>query len=360
MSEAAVRPRSRRAVLEAAPPAPVVGAVRAGARTKHLVRRLCPGDLAVIDHPDLDQVSAADLVAARVAGVVNLAASLTGRYPATGAECLLAAHIPLLDAAEWEDGPVPDGTLARLDGDCLLVGGRVAAVGVARTTEDVRDAMARAAARLGEELDGFARNTLDFLTAERDLLVEPLDLPSLRTSLRGRPAVVVVRGPGHRDDLAALSGFLADQHPVLIGVDGGADAVLDAGHRPDLVVGDLDSVSDAALASGAEVVVHAYRSGEAPGLARARAAGVPEPLLFPVTGTSEDAALLLAHAAGASLIVAVGSRTALTEFLDKGRAGMASSFLTRLRVGDRLVDARGLSRLVPPMAPPGDRWSAPR
>lgn len=341
-----MRLRSRRAVVDTAASSAVVGTVRAGARTKHLVRRVRPGDIAVIDHPDLDQVSAVDLVDARVAAVVNLSSSLTGRYPATGAQCLLAAGVPLLDEVRWRAAAVPDGTLARVDGDRLLVDGVVAATGVARTADEVRHAMARAQAGLGAELDGFARNTLHFLSAEQDLLVESLDLPALGTDLRGRPVVVVVRGPGHRDDLAALAGFVRTHQPVLLGVDGGADALLAAGHRPDLVVGDMDSVSDAGLTCGAEVVVHAYRSGHAPGLERVRALGVREPLRFAVTGTSEDAALLLAHASGASLLVAVGSRTGLGEFLDKGRAGMASTFLTRLRVGDRLVDATGLSRLL--------------
>jgi uncharacterized membrane-anchored protein len=111
-----------------------------------------------------------------------------------------------------------------------------------------------------------------------------------------------------------------------------------------MVLGDMDSVSDRALTCGAEIVVHAYRDGRAPGLDRVRSLGI-EPVIFPATGTSEDVAMLLADDKGASLIVAVGTHDTLVEFLDKGRAGGASTFLTRLRVGGKLVDVKGVSRL---------------
>jgi uncharacterized membrane-anchored protein len=153
-----------------------------------------------------------------------------------------------------------------------------------------------------------------------------------------------VRGYDHQRDLKALKHYIREYKPVLIGVDGGADALLEAGLKPHLIVGDMDAVSDAALATGAEVVVHAYPDGRAPGLARVQDLGI-DAVTFPTSGTSEDVAMLLADENGASLIVAVGTHATLTEFLDKGRSGMASTFLTRLRVGGKLVDAKGVTRL---------------
>jgi uncharacterized membrane-anchored protein len=169
-------------------------------------------------------------------------------------------------------------------------------------------------------------------------------VPDIRTVLEGRQALIVVRGYHYKEDLATLRPYVREYRPVLIGVDGGADAILEAGYTPDLVVGDMDSVSDRSLTCGAEVVVHAYRDGTAPGLDRVRALGI-DPVVFPATGTSEDVAMLLADDKGASLIVAVGTHATLVEFLDKGRSGMASTFLTRLRVGGKLVDSKGVSRL---------------
>jgi uncharacterized membrane-anchored protein len=185
---------------------------------------------------------------------------------------------------------------------------------------------------------------MEYLLRERDLLLDGVGVPEISTRLEGRHVLIVVRGYGYREDLAMLKSYIREYRPVLLGVDGGADAILEVGLTPDLIVGDMDSVSDEALASGAEVVVHAYADGAAPGLARVQDLRVPA-VLFPAAGTSEDVAMLLADEKGASLIVAVGTHATLLEFLDKGRQGMASTFLTRLRVGGKLVDAKGVSRL---------------
>jgi uncharacterized membrane-anchored protein len=182
------------------------------------------------------------------------------------------------------------------------------------------------------------------MSRERQLLLDGVGVPEVRTDFTGKHVLVVVRGYDHDKDLRALKHYIREYKPVLIGVDGGADALLEAGHKPHMIVGDMDSVSDAALATGAEVVVHAYPDGRAPGLARVQDLGI-DAVTFPTSGTSEDVAMLLADDKGAELIVAVGTHATLAEFLDKGRAGMASSFLTRLRVGGKLVDAKGVQRL---------------
>jgi uncharacterized membrane-anchored protein len=153
-----------------------------------------------------------------------------------------------------------------------------------------------------------------------------------------------VRGHEYRKDLRTLRPYISDMHPVLIAVDGAADALLDEGLKPDVIIGDMDSVSTNALTCGAEVVVHAYPDGHAPGLERVEGLGI-SPSILASAGTSEDIALLLAYEAGSDLIVAVGAHDNLVEFLDKGRNGMASTFIVRLKVGPKLVDAKGVNRL---------------
>ena len=323
----------------------VVGPARLDRRTKHLTRRIEAGEVAVIDHVDLDRVSADALVSRRVAAVVNAAPSTSGRYPNLGPEILLGAGIPLLDGVGDDVfREVREGDVVRLDGDCLHVGERVVARGVLQDELTVGAAMAEARAGLATQLEAFAANTMEYLLKERDLLLDGVGFPDLRTYLEGRHALVVVRGYDYREDLRALRPYIREYRPVLVGVDGGADALREAGLTPDLVVGDMDSVSDEVLRCGAEVVVQAYADGRAPGLARVQDLGVPA-VVFPAAGTSEDMAMLLADEGGASLIVAVGTHATLVEFLDKGRQGMASTFLTRLRIGSKLVDAKGVSRL---------------
>src|SRR3954454_6485717 len=324
----------------------VVGIARLDRRTKRLTKRLQPGDIAIIDHVDLDRVGAEGLVAARVAAVINAAPSISGRYPNLGPEILLTGGIPLLDAVDGEVfASVREGEIVRLLDDTLYGDdGRVLEKGDPQTPETVASAMAEARAGLAVQLEAFASNTMEYLKRERDLLFDGVGVPQIRTSLEGRHALVVVRGYDYREDLVALRHYIREFRPVLIAVDGGADALIDRGLKPHLIVGDMDSVSDRALKCGAEIVVHAYPDGTAPGLARVQELGIA-PVVFPAAGTSEDVALLLADEKGASLIVAVGTHATLVEFLDKGRSGMASTFLTRLRVGGKLVDAKGVSRL---------------
>ena len=239
---------------------------------------------------------------------------------------------------------IKDGTELTLEGGAVRTADTHVATATVLDNDAVQEAMTLARAGLSDQLEAFAQNTMDYLRKERELLFDGVGVPDITTDLDGRHALIVVRGYHYKDDLQTLRHYIREYRPVLIGVDGGADALIEARHKPDLIVGDMDSVSDDALRCGAEIVVHAYRDGRAPGLERVRALGV-EPVVFPATGTSEDVAMLLADDKGATLIVAVGTHVTLVEFLDKGRHGMASTFLTRLRVGGKLVDAKGVSRL---------------
>lgn len=322
----------------------VVGPARVDRRTKSLTKRLRPGDVAVIDHLDLDRVSAEALVRCQPAAVLNAAPSTSGRYPNLGPEILVSAGIPLVDDLGADVMAVAEGRTLRVVDGAVYDGDALVAEGVAQTAESVAATMEEARAGLSVQLESFAANTMDYLRRERELLLDGVGVPDVDTRLEGRQVLIVVRGYHYKEDLVTLRPYIREYRPVLIGVDGGADAILEAGWRPDMIVGDMDSVSDRALQCGAEIVVHAYRDGRAPGLARVEQLGVPH-VVFPATGTSEDVAMLLADDKGAELIVAVGTHATLVEFLDKGRAGMASTFLTRLRVGGKLVDAKGVSRL---------------
>lgn len=336
-------PKARRAAADGLPG--ITAAARLDRRTKNLTKRLQPGEIAIIDHVDLDRVAADALVARKVAAVVNAAPSISGRYPNLGPQVLVEAGIPLVD----EVGPdvfakVTEGSLVRLDRETLYADGQVIAKGTAQTPESVRAAMAEARAGIALELELFAANTMEYIKREHELLLDGVGVPQLETKLEGRHVLVVVRGYHYREDLAVLRSYIREFRPVMLGVDGGADALLEAGYVPDIIVGDMDSVSNDALVCGAELVVHAYRDGRAPGLQRVQDMGLAS-VIFPAAGTSEDIALLLADDLGASLIVAVGTHSNLVEFLDKGRAGASSAYLTRLRVGSKLVEPKGVSRL---------------
>jgi uncharacterized membrane-anchored protein len=327
-------------------PAEISGPVRLDRRTKNLTKRLQPGEVAVIHHTDLDRVSAEALVEAGAGAVVNAVPSVSGRYPNLGPGILLAAGIPLIDdAGESIFTQLHEGDPITLDGDRLLdADGHLVATGTLVTTEVLEDQLNFAREGLADQIEAFAANTMEYLRVEKELLLEGVGVPDVATAIDSRHVLIVVRGYDYRSDLAALRPYISEYKPLLMGVDGGADALIEAGYRPDMIIGDMDSCSDAALQSGAELVVHAYRDGRAPGIERIERLGL-EAVPFPALGTSEDAAMLLADSKGARLIVAVGTHASLVEFLDKGRAGMASTFLTRLRVGPKLVDAKGVSRI---------------
>ena len=321
------------------------GPARVDRRTKSLIKRLQPGDVAVIDHEDLDRVAAEGLVQARTGAVINAAPSISGRYPNVGPLLVAAAGIPLIDGvgADVMDA-VREGQALRVEDNEVYAGTVLVAKGERQTLQSLEEQYEGAKAALGDELERFAENTLDFMRRERHTWLDSPVLPELDVDVKGRHVLIVVRGHDYKEDLAHLRSYVREIRPVLIGVDGGADALLEHGLKPDVIVGDFDSVSERALESASQLIVHAYPGGHAPGAERLDQAGLPY-ATFEANGTSEDIAMLLAYEKGAELIVAVGSHASMVEFLDKGRSGMASTFLTRLRVGPILVDAKGVSRL---------------
>ena len=326
-------------------PPGIVAVARVDRKTKNITKRLNPGEIAIIDHSDLDRVSAEELIRRKVAAVVNASVSITGRYPNLGPKLLLDAGIPVVDAVGREALlRITDGAVVRLDNETLYLGDTVVAKGTPLTEELVQTAMTEARAMVGVQIESFAANTLEFLRREHELLTHGIPAPDMDTDMDGRHVLVVVRGYHYREDLAALRPYIREYKPVMVAVDGGADALIEAGYQPDAIFGDMDSVSDEALCCGAELVVHAYPDGRAPGLARVRELGL-DAITIPAPGTSEDVALLVADAKGATLIAVVGTHHTLEEFLDKGRPGMSSTFITHLRVAGKLVNARGVHQL---------------
>ena len=326
----------------------VRGTARLGRRTKHLVKRLRPGDVAVIDHLNIDRIAAEELIATGARAVLNASESTDGRYPNAGPLMLARAGIVLVDFPDedpfevLEDGDsvtVFDGTVS-VAGKVVLRGRELGAEELSRRFDEQRE-------RVDEALAEFAENTVAHVRMETDLLTDRVEFPQTRTSFRDRQVLIVVRGERHRRDLKALRAYIRDVRPVIVAVDGGADGVLEEGLKPDLILGDMDSAGDEALRCGAEIIVHAYPDGRAPGRERVVEMGIDHTIV-PAAGTSEDVAMLMAYEKGADLIVSVGAHFNLIEFLDRKRGGMSSTFLTRLRIGEKLVDAKGVSRLYNP------------
>lgn len=321
--------------------------MRVDKKTKHLTQRLQAGEIAVINHADIDRIAAETLVAAAPSAVLNAAKSTTGRYPNMGPSIIVDAGITLIDDLGSGIMNLKEGSTVTIEGNAVYQKGELLAEGVLQTPGTIATDLEEARKGVSTQIEAFAANTMEYLRRERDLLLDGVGVPKVKTKFAGKHALIVVRGYHYQEDLRSLRPYIREYKPVLVGVDGGADAILEQGYTPDMIIGDMDSVSDQALRCGAEIVVHAYRNGKAPGTERLKREGIPH-VLFPATGTSEDVAMLLADDKGAEMIVALGTHATLVEFLDKGRSGMASTFLTRLRVGSKLVDAKGVSQLYQP------------
>ncbi len=328
--------------------AAIHGVARLGRRTKHLVKRLGPGEVAIVDHLNIDRIAAEELIGTGVGAVVNASESSDGSYPNAGPLLLARAGVLLIDAPGCDlFERLRDGDPVTIEGGRISVGGEEVATGEVQDVELLERKLDEQRERVDEALVGFVENTLSHIRQETDLLTGSVEFPATKASFRDRHVLIVVRGDRHRRDLKALRGYIRDVRPVIVAVDGAADGVLEAGLRPHVILGDMDSAGDEALRCGAELIVHAYPDGRAPGRERLVSMGLTHTLV-PAAGTSEDVAMLMAFEKGADLIVSVGAHFNLIEFLDRNRGGMSSTFLTRLRIGERLVDAKGVSRLYNP------------
>jgi uncharacterized membrane-anchored protein len=333
-------------------PAPTLpgvhGPARLHRRTTSLLGRLQPGDVAVLDHLDMDRGTAQALIDAGVAAVVNASPMISGRYPNLGPELLVQAGVTVVDSAGIEVfDRVKDGTEVRIDAGVVHAGATLVATAREVTADVVRREMGQARSGLTAQLESFTHNTTEFLRREQDLLLHGHGIPETATEIAGRPVVVVVRSHGWEDELRGIRAFVREQRPVLIGVDRGADALVEAGHRPDVVVltsGSDDLPSAAVLRKARDVVVLVEQGSPRSAIEHLERMSI-RPLRFETTATTEDAALLLASTHDAALIVGVGLHATLAEFLDRRRTGLASTFLTRLKVGPDLVDASALPRL---------------
>jgi uncharacterized membrane-anchored protein len=324
------------------------GTARLGRRTKDLVKRLYPGDVAVVDHLNIDRIAAEELIATGARAVVNASCSSDGRYPNAGPLLLVRAGVTLIDVEGVDPFELlEDGAQVTVVAGAVLSGGSEVLRGRQLGVDELEARFAEQRERVDVALAEFAENTVAHVRQETDLLTGAIEFPPTRTSFRDRQVLIVVRGDRHRRDLKALRAYIRDVRPLVVAVDGGADGCLEAGLKPDVILGDMDSAGDEALRCGAELVVHAYPDGRAPGRERLLAMDLDHTLV-PAAGTSEDVAMLMAYEKGADLIVSVGAHFNLIEFLDRKRGGMSSTFLTRLRIGEKLVDAKGVSRLYNP------------
>lgn len=321
------------------------GKVRVDYRTKDLAKRLCLGDIAVIAHSDLDELAAESLVEKGVKAVINTKASMTCKYPNGGPKVLLRAAIPLIDCDNQDImNNLKDGDKIIIKNNTIWHSNKIIGKGQIINGSKIEKLLKITEKNIDQQLTEFINNTLNYALKEKDLILNRITYPTLKTKIKGRQVVIVVRGQGYKKDLLTIKSYFKEVKPVLIGVDGGADALIELGFQPDIIIGDMDSVSDKALRANVERIVHTYTNGEGPGINRLKALGL-DFISFPAPGTSEDIALLLAYEKGAELIVAVGTHTNMIDFLEKGRKGMASTFLVRLKVGSRLVDAKGVSKL---------------
>ncbi len=324
----------------------VVGTARVDRDVDRLLRRVCPGDIVVLDVLDLDRITADALVDAEIAAVVNASPSVSGRYPNLGPEVLVANGVTLID----ETGPevfkkVKDGAKVRLFNGGVYSGDRRLIRGTERTDQEIADLMQEAKSGLVAHLEAFAGNTIEFIRSESPLLIDGIGIPDVDVELRHRHVVVVADEDHAADDLKRLKPFIKEYQPVLIGVGTGAEVLRKAGYRPQLIVGDPNELSAEVLKCGAQVVLPADADGHAPGLERIQDLGVGA-MTFPAAGSPTDLALLLADHHGAALLVTAGHSANIETFFDRSRQhSNPSTFLTRLRVGEKVVDAKAVATL---------------
>ncbi|MTI70205.1 MAG: hypothetical protein FH751_08140 [Firmicutes bacterium] len=323
----------------------IKGNIKKDTVTKKLVKKLRPGDIALISHKDLDEVAAMSLVEAKVKCVINVKETVSGKYPNQGPYILIKSNIPIYEVNNKDFFDfITDKDYIEIKNSKIHVNKKKVFQCNLLHEDTIYDLLDEGYKNMEKELDKFIENTLNYAKSEKDLILGEIKAPKIMTKIKNKPVLVVVRGKDYKKDLKTITHYIKEEKPVIIGVDGGGDALLDCGLKPDIVIGDMDSVSDKCLKKSKELIVHAYPDGKAPGLDRLKKLGL-NPLIFPSKGTSEDIALLLAYCNDADLIVAVGSHNNMIEFLEKGRKGMASTFLVRLKIGFKLVDAKGVNKL---------------
>lgn len=323
----------------------IKGRAKKDVKTKNLIKRLTPGDIAVIYHQDIDEVAARQLAEKKVAAVVNGPKSISGKYPNQGPGVLCSAGILIIDNIGDEAfNAIEENDLLYYSDGILYRNDTPLCNAPLLLEEEVKEKMELSALNIKETLHDFIDNTLDYAKKEKYMILDPISLPKLKTKIKGRHVLIVTRGKNYIEDLKAIKAYITEMNPVIIGVDGGGDALLDFGLKPDIIIGDMDSASDKCLKNSREIIVHAYTDGRCPGMERLEGLGL-KAIKFPFPGTSEDIALLIAYEKNAELIVTVGSHTNMIDFLEKGRKGMASTFLVRMKVGYKVIDAKGVSEL---------------
>jgi uncharacterized membrane-anchored protein len=314
-------------------------------RTKDLAKRIKPGEIAIIDHKDLDEIAANSLVNSKIKAIINQSPSISGKYPNKGPSILLDNGIFIIDVDFDLMDRLDEGDLIEIDeyGNIFKDEEKICN-GLIIDKEKVESLIKFAYENISEELEKFIDNTIEYAKKEKGMILGDVVIPPLKTKFNNKHVLIVVRGQNYKEDLSTIRSYIDEVSPILVGVDGGADALLEFGLIPDLVVGDMDSISDECLKKSKEIVVHAYPDGRAPGLSRIEELGL-ESVVLPSPGTSEDIAMLIAYENNAELIVAVGTHSNIIDFLEKGRKGMSSTFLVRLKIGYKLIDAKGVSLL---------------
>ncbi|MDP5273618.1 putative cytokinetic ring protein SteA [Chengkuizengella axinellae] len=319
------------------------GIVQVGEKTKELLMTIKPKQIAVIKHRDIDEIAARDIIRCKVKAVINADVTMTGSYPTKGPLLLLRAGIPILEITYPSFKKFYNHQVVKIHSFKIHVENHQIPYSIF-TEDKYKNLLKTSYENLPSNLNHFIENTLQYAQKEKDFVIQSFEAPTLNVRIENRPVVIVVRGKEYRNDLLAIKDYIEDIEPVLIGVDGGADALLEHGYQPHVIIGDMDSVSDDALLSNAEIIVHAYPDGKAPGLERINALGLKAKTLS-ATGTSEDISMLLAYEKKAELIITLGAHSHMIDFLEKGRKGMSSTLLVRMKIGDKLIDAKGVSQL---------------
>jgi len=327
----------------------VKGRVVIDKKTKELVQRIKAGEIGIINHRDIDQIAAKTLIEKNIIAVINTDSSLTGRYLNKGPELLINAGITVIDILNKDIlyNEINEGDYILIKDNKIYKNCNLISTGIKIDQNYIKKKMIRAKYNLNNELNDFIENTLLYARKEKELILD-LKVPDINLDINKRQVLIVVRGAEYKDDLRVISSYVKDLKPIIIAVDGGADACLEFGYIPDIVIGDMDSISDNALKKVIKrdsiLIVHAYPDGRAPGLKRLKKMNI-NPIIFPAPGTSEDIAMLLAYEKGAELITAVGTHSNMIDFLEKDRPGMGSTLLARMKIGNKLIDAKGVSKL---------------